>query len=279
MTVPLSAKRHDPRTTADLVWPCLMYHEIVPGIPAGAAQYYAVAAGRFAEQMRALEERGLRGVSLEEQLRDPAADGVAITFDDGHESAYIQAFPEMLRRGMHATFFITTSWVGQPGRVTWDQLREMAAAGMSLQSHTATHPFLSELTRSTAGAELANSRLRLDEELGQHTTTISLPGGDFPPGGAALCVAAGYRWVATSRWGPNQTQAESGQTPPLVRRYTVRAGTTDAQFLRLIMARSSASSPEALRLRALSDLRSLMGAQRYARWRKRFLHLWSAATH
>ncbi len=259
------------------MWPCLMYHEITPDRPAGTAEYYAVAAARFAEQLRALEERGLLGVSLEEQLQSPAANSVAITFDDGHESAYTQAFPELMRRRMRATFFITTSWVGQPGRVTWNQLREMSAAGMSLQSHTATHPFLSELTRGMAEHELATSRLRLDQELGQQTTTISLPGGDFPPGGAAVCVAAGYRWVATSLWGPNRTQAQAGRRPALVRRYTVRAGTTDAQFLRVITARSSAHSPAALRSRALSDLRSLLGPQRYARWRRRFLNLWSAA--
>ena len=54
----------------------------------------------------------------------------------------------------------------------------------------------------------------------------------------------------------------------------VRAATDDDTFLAMIEGRSSAFSPEGLRLRALNLLRSAVGANRYARVRERLLDLW-----
>jgi peptidoglycan/xylan/chitin deacetylase (PgdA/CDA1 family) len=66
---------------------------------------------------------------------------VILTFDDGYADAYTNAFPILKKYGMTATFFVVTEWLDtrQPGYLTWDQVREMSAAGMSIQSHTRTH--------------------------------------------------------------------------------------------------------------------------------------------
>ena len=97
--------------------------------------------------------------------------------------------------------------------------------------------------------------------------TLALPGGDFPRGWRARDFAdAGFRWVATSRWGPNH-----GTPATFVRRYTVRRETSEVEFERLAAARSSSLSAEALRLRALGGIRSTLGASRYARLRRRIL--------
>ncbi len=247
---------------------CLLYHEIAGS---DSTTYFGVSATQLTTQLERLDELGLRGCSLEAALGAPER-AVAITFDDGHASHYSLVFPELQRRSMTATFFVPTGWVGTPNRVTWEQLREMVAAGMSVQSHTVSHPFLSELGPEAVRRELTDSKRRLDEELDQDTRTIALPGGDFPRGwNVRDFEACSYPWIATSRWGSNRLEIGSDRPAPILRRYTVRRGTSVRRFDQLLLGSSSALSPEGTRLMILNQLRSIVGARRYAVWRARFL--------
>jgi len=245
-----------------------MYHEITSP---DSTTYFGVSGTRFAAQLKRLDDLGLCGRSLEDALRVPER-AVALTFDDGYASHYSLAFPELQRRQMTATFFVPTGWVGKPNHVTWGQLREMAAAGMSVQSHTVSHPFLSELDPEAVRRELGDSKRRLDEELDQETTTLALPGGDFPRRWRVQdFIACGYWWIATSRWGPNHLRSDSDRSALMLRRYTVRGATSAHRFDQLLLGASSALSPEGARLMILNQIRSLLGAQRYAAWRTRLL--------
>lgn len=166
---------------ADALGVCLMYHEVPEqAIDAG---YFAVPRTSFAEHLDALARCALAGRTMEAWLETATlgvsdAPGLAITFDDGHFSHYQAAFPELLARGMAATFFVITDRVGTVGYASWAQLREMADAGMSIQSHTASHPFLSELHPTAAAAELRRSRDAIEQTLGRPVTSLALPGGD-----------------------------------------------------------------------------------------------------
>jgi len=130
---------------------------------------------------------------------------------------------------MTATFFVTTGWIDQPGYASWSQLREMADAGMSIQSHTHSHPFLSELSEQALRDELRRSRDMLDERLAQRTSMLALPGGDAPRRELrGIMHDEGFSVVATSRWGINRDAA--GAAPLYVRRCTVRGASSDANF-------------------------------------------------
>jgi peptidoglycan/xylan/chitin deacetylase (PgdA/CDA1 family) len=169
---------------------------------------------------------------------------------------------------MTATFFVITSKIGTPGFATWEQLREMKSAGMSIQSHTHSHPFLSAIAKDDVAFELRESKRLLDTMLAQDTDGISLPNGDHPRGGTlAVAQSLGYRWVATSQWGPNRNAGRDR----LVRRYTVRHGTTLKEFNSLVTEPPSAFSGEGLRLAFLHRLRAIIGTARYARWRRQLM--------
>ena len=69
---------------------------------------------------------------------------VLITFDDGYRGIYERALPELAKRGMKATFFITADSLdkdkGAYPCVTKEQLKKMAASPLvSIGSHTCTH--------------------------------------------------------------------------------------------------------------------------------------------
>ena len=253
----------------DMPWACLMYHEVDGA--SGGGGYFAVPRDAFAAQLDLLAERGFRGRSLEACLAAPEQRQVAITFDDGHVTHRHEAFPELVARGMTATFFVITARVGLPGYVTWDELREMASAGMSIQSHTHSHPFLSECAPGEAQRELDASRRALDAALGQRTSTLALPNGDFPRGFDQRAFhASGYAAVATSRWGPNAPAAAVGRAM-LVNRYTVRRATTLAELDALLARLPGVVSLEGARTLSLNAIRRLLGPTRYARLRRRLV--------
>ncbi|GAB6040547.1 polysaccharide deacetylase family protein [Endothiovibrio diazotrophicus] len=126
---------------------------------------------------------------------------ICLSFDDGWRSDYELVFPRLLERGVRATFFITTDWVGRADHVSWAQLREMAEAGMEIGSHSVTHPHLATLPRAEAERELVDSKCRLEQALGSAVTAFAYPYGDCSPRTHRQAGAAGYRSICTSRPG------------------------------------------------------------------------------
>ncbi len=254
-------------------WVCLLYHDVSvgPAHVSGGKEHFSVGATAFGAQLDMLKAEGYAGLSIAEAFRHQGP-CVGISFDDGDIGQYARAFPALASRGMTATFFITTSWVGTPGYASWPQLKEMRAAGMSIQSHTHSHPFLSELSAARLTEEFRASKRALDDQLGQDTDTLAFPGGDMPqPALRSLLAEAGYRFVATSRWGLNHAAAPGEAGLVWVRRCTVR-GTPALGWLKDV-ARGDPwiAAPRMLREELLHRLRSTLGPTRYARWRRRFL--------
>ena len=87
--------------------------------------------------------------------------------------------------------------------LTWDEVREMHRLGMTIGSHTMTHPNLPSAGPDAARAELAASRQRLEQETQAPVTMFS-----YPNGGAdryltsdvqAAVKETGYLAATTSR--------------------------------------------------------------------------------
>ena len=66
-----------------------------------------------------------------------------------------------------------------PGRtwMSWDMIREMRDAGMSIGGHTVTHPILSRLSREQQRHEIVECRNRVETELGETMRWFSYPRG------------------------------------------------------------------------------------------------------
>ena len=250
---------------------CLMYHQVLPHEPgANAGDYFAVSRAMFGRHLDAVRAEGFAGVSLATALESRARPRIAITFDDGTIDHVEHALPELLARDMTATFFVTTSWVGQSGYASWEQLRSMRDAGMEIGSHSRSHPFLSELTRADLWDELVTSRHEIDRQLGGTTRTLALPGGDFPRRDAReLVLEAGYTVVATSRWGRNGDRDDARVR--FVRRCTVHGRVPDAEFRRIVRGDAALGLRRMVRENVLSVTRTALGPSRYTRLRRKVL--------
>jgi peptidoglycan/xylan/chitin deacetylase (PgdA/CDA1 family) len=94
--------------------------------------------------------------------------------------------------------------------LTWDQLREMSAAGIGIGSHTMTHPSLPMLTSEECARELAQSKEIIERKLNCSVTLFAYPFGgrrDFNPELEALVKQSGYKAACSALRGVNRPDA------------------------------------------------------------------------
>lgn len=116
-----------------------------------------------------------------------------LTFDDGLESDYWIAYPSLLRAAIKSIHFISPSFVGKNGYLTWSQVREMSAAGLDFGSHSMTHPKLSALSVEQVRWELDYSRKIIEDRLGRAITSLSFPFGDYSQSTIDIALDVGYK--------------------------------------------------------------------------------------
>lgn len=222
----------------------LMYHEIRKG-----PNSLYVPAPELAGQLEALKREGYVGITLE-QLHEAYAGGaelplhpVVLTFDDGYASFYSNAFPLLQQHGFPGTLFVITGSVGKPYFVTWDQVREMAAAGIEMGGHTVNHPDLTKLDAKRQAFELSESRRVLAEQSGRPVRFCAYPSGRYNERTLALAREAGYAGAVTTMAG----LAEPGQDLFLWHRFRVGPGLSGTALVARIRALEAASSPVAVK--------------------------------
>jgi len=246
----------------------LMYH----GLHAGrddAGRFdprYSVGPAAFAAQMARLAQRAGDVVvpDLSQPLRH-AGDGrppVLISFDDGDVTNATVALPLLQRLGLRAVFFITTDFIGRPGMLSQNQLREIADAGMVIGSHGASHRFLNTLDATRLEAELTESRAVLQQLSGQPVDLISLPGGRGGARELQAATRAGYRAVFGSQPGDNR----HWRPGRMLQRLAMTRAMTDPAFASLLEGR------HVMRMRLRHSLlampKRVLGDDRYDRLRQ-----------
>ncbi len=100
---------------------------------------------------------------------------IVITFDDNNESQYTDAMPKLLNHHMTAVFYIITHRIDQKTFLTKDQIKDMSAKGMDIESHTATHAMLSMIGTTLMDKELKESKKTLEEITGKPVLHIAYP--------------------------------------------------------------------------------------------------------
>jgi peptidoglycan/xylan/chitin deacetylase (PgdA/CDA1 family) len=184
----------------------LMYHAV--GDVRDDPHQLCVSPSRFAEQLAWLDARGLRGVSvatLVEAMRTKRHHGlVGITFDDGYTSVLDTALPELQRHNFGATAFIvsdriasTNEWDGGPA---WPLLsaagiRELAAAGVEIGSHSSTHLRLAGADAGRLTLEVDMSREKLSYLLGTEIRGFAYPYGSMDARCRTAVREAGYEYA------------------------------------------------------------------------------------
>jgi peptidoglycan/xylan/chitin deacetylase (PgdA/CDA1 family) len=183
----------------------LQYHNVSTTTAADTATSPEV----FRTQMEFLRANGFTVLPLEEVIKSlkdgtqlPAKTAV-ITFDDGYRSVYEAAFPLLKSFGWPFTVFVTTGQVSSNQKslyASWEQLREMGAAGATLANHTVTHPYMvQKLEGETEAAwlarleaEITGAETAIEAQTGQHHKLLAYPYGEYNAAIKTLAARLGY---------------------------------------------------------------------------------------
>lgn len=194
--------------------PILCYHKF----DEGGSSTMNMPSDLFEKQMRYLKENNYHTISPADLLgflnfsQQIPRRSVLITVDDGYRSVYEVAYPILKRYGFVATLFIYTDYIGLSSKaLSWDDLRQLKAAGFTIGSHSVSH---ADLTRQgkdeTDQAFLARvkhevvvSKQILDRELDQDTIIFSFPFGRSDEKSVALAKVAKYKMAVTVERGNN----------------------------------------------------------------------------
>jgi peptidoglycan/xylan/chitin deacetylase (PgdA/CDA1 family) len=110
--------------------------------------------------------------------------------------------PILAELDVPATFYLTSGLVGTPGNLTWQDCRDLAAAGHHFGSHTVTHPRLADAGDDAARREIAGSKWEIEDQLGVEVRDFAAPYGnpavDFGRRDLRIVREAGYRSFATT---------------------------------------------------------------------------------
>lgn len=198
----------------------LAYHEVLP-----ESNYaYCVPCDHFAEHLNLAQSVG-------------PADRARITFDDGEQSQFRNALPLLRRHGISATYFVNPGLAGtEPKFLTWQQFKELQAAGHSIQSHGWSHKFLTSCSDVELAQELVRSRETLEDKMGVAVEEISVPGGRWDQRVIEACARAGYKRVYVSD--PWIATVISGVQ--VIGRFMVRRTTTLAELKKMVQRDRSA---------------------------------------
>jgi len=85
--------------------------------------------------------------------------------------------------------------------VTWDELREMADAGIEVGSHTRTHAILTAESAERVRDEVEGSRRDIERHLGRSPVAFCYPDGACVPAIEAAVQRAGYALACSTRRG------------------------------------------------------------------------------
>jgi peptidoglycan/xylan/chitin deacetylase (PgdA/CDA1 family) len=91
--------------------------------------------------------------------------------------------------------------------LSWEQIREMADAGISFGAHTVSHPILSKMPIEEAKEEIILSKEKIEKELGARVLHFAYPNGladDFNLELAQYCRQIGFESISTCIYGNNQ---------------------------------------------------------------------------
>ncbi len=187
----------------------LLYHSVGSDVSPASIPVKA-----FATQMELVARRfkTVRLGDLRSATRSghPSEENIAcVTFDDGYADNFEHALPVLEQCGIKATFFVVSGFLGKTcptfaGPIPMmeaGQVRELAAMGHEIGSHTVSHRLLAALPHRTATMEMELSKKTLEDMLGEEVSSLAYPKGSYDRGMEETAERLGYRTAATTREG------------------------------------------------------------------------------
>ncbi len=206
--------------------PILMYHYISE-LPPDADTYrrdLTVVPEKFEQHLQHLQAQGYQSVSLSDiyealTVGKPLPEKpIVLTFDDGYKDAYTHALPILQKYGFFGEFFLlaTPAHFEAEQYMTWNEVRLMAEAGMSMQAHGRDHYDLTNRDNEFLVYQILGAKEAVEAHTEQAVRFFCYPSGRYDDNVLAVVESAGYWAAVTTKWGATQ-RLDNRYTWPRIR--------------------------------------------------------------
>jgi peptidoglycan/xylan/chitin deacetylase (PgdA/CDA1 family) len=170
--------------------PILMYHSISDDDEQRIHPYFKIctAPAVFAKHMSFLYHNNYRVINLNDTLKHLHSDNklkekyVALTFDDGFQDFYSNAFHILDKYHFTATVFLPTGLIENQNlkllgkdHLNWQEVRELSKNGVMFGSHSVTHPQLRLMAKDNIENEIRKSKETIENKIGKSVNSFSYP--------------------------------------------------------------------------------------------------------
>jgi len=147
--------------------------------------------------------------SLVENIGNKSYKGSAITFDDGYEDVYKNAFPILKKYGLNASVFV----IGDIDKVNRDQLgcnkkllsinqiKELKDNGWEIGYHSKTHRYFRNIKQKDLEKEIIDGKRNLERKLGFRIQYFAYPRGIYSKKIIDVVKKAGFKAAFTVKGG------------------------------------------------------------------------------
>ncbi len=146
----------------------------------------SVAMDQFESHLAELKNGGYRVLALADVAAALAANrplpprAVVLTIDDADLSVYTRAWPRLRALGWPVTLFVSTDTIdrGADTHMSWDQIRELARAGVAIGNATASYAHLAGQDDAYVLGQIERASDRIEAEVGRRPTLFAYPFGE-----------------------------------------------------------------------------------------------------
>ncbi len=209
------------RKNISYVYPrILMYHMISEHLPKNESKFnrLRVEPAEFEKQLIWLKENGFKSFTLSElvQLENIPEKSVVLTFDDGYEDNFTNAFPLLQKYGFKATIYIVlnrfennwatdkdldkaSSELNREKMLSNEQIKTMLDSGLiEIGSHTLDHVNLPKLNKKEKERQLIESKKQIEEIFDIKCDSFAYPFGFYDKDSVEIVQNAGYTNATTT---------------------------------------------------------------------------------
>lgn len=159
--------------------PIFVYHNIIKDDSKIQYDYMQTKSTTFENQIKGLKTLGYHFIDYDELVEYKEGKkplykkSCIITFDDGYEGVYDNAYQIAKKYNIPFTMFVITDNMETEGVITWSEAKEMKESGLvTIASHSIDHPEFTSLSVEEAVNNVEQSYKIIEEKLGKETIKI-----------------------------------------------------------------------------------------------------------